>query len=259
MTMVEVGIIGGSGIYDPEIFENVEKKNIDTPYGLPSDSVTLGEINGIEVAFLPRHGSEHKIPPHEVNYRANIHALNEVGVEKLVTISAVGSLDEDIAPGNFVLPDQFIDETKKRNYSFFDGPQVAHIQIGEEPFCPELREVLKDHSDGFFGGTVVVIEGPRFSTKAESKIWKEVYDADIISMTLVPEITLAREKGMCYVNLASVTDYDIWADESVTATEVEKVAQKNLEESKEIFYDSLVEIKNSGDCNCAEALESAFL
>lgn len=257
--MPKIGIIGGSGVYDPEIFENAEKKKIDTPYGLPSDMLTFGEINGVEVAFLPRHGEDHSIPPHEVNYRANIYALNEVGVDKLLALSAVGSLSENIAPGDFVLPNQFIDETKNRNYTFYDGPQVAHIQIGDEPFCPELRSIIEGNSDARNGGTIVIIEGPRFSTKAESKIWKDVYNADIVSMTLAPEVTLAREKGMCYVNLASVTDYDIWAEDSVTATEVENVAKKNLEKSKEILYDSMPDLEGSNDCDCEEALENAFL
>ncbi|MFW5902994.1 MAG: S-methyl-5'-thioadenosine phosphorylase, partial [archaeon] len=177
--MPKIGIIGGSGVYDPEIFENVEKKKINTPYGSPSDFVTLGTVNGVEVAFLPRHGEEHTIPPHKVNYRANIHAFNDLGIEKILSLSAVGSLNKDISPGDFVLSDQFIDETKNRDYTFFDGPKVAHIQIGDEPFCPELRSILEDHSNANNGGTVVVIEGPRFSTKAESKVWKDVYNADV--------------------------------------------------------------------------------
>lgn len=262
--MVRIGIIGGSGLYDPGIFKEVEERKIHTPYGAPSDNIMVGKVNGVEVAFLPRHGRGHRLPPHAINYRANIWALHSLGVERIVAISAVGSLREDYRPGDFVLPDQFIDMTKNRVYTFYDGPKVAHIQIGLEPFCPEVRElvlkVAKEQGITIHDkGTYICIEGPRFSTKAESVIWKEVFKCDIIGMTLVPEINLARELGMCYCLIAMVTDYDIWAERIVTAEEVVRVMKENVEKAKKLLYTLIPILPEKRTCKCKEVLKTAFL
>jgi len=188
-----LGIIGGSGLYDPGIFENAVEVQIHTPYGPPSDNVIVGRVSGRVVAFLPRHGRGHKYPPHKIPYRANIYALHALGVKSIVAVSAVGSLRPDYAPGDFVVPDQFVDMTKGREYTFYDGPRTCHVSIGLEPFTQEIRQVLietaRKYNKTHDGGCYVCIEGPRFSTKAESRIWREVFGCDIIGMTLA-------DKGM---------------------------------------------------------------
>ncbi len=259
----EIGIIGGSGLYDPGLFREAKEYKIYTPYGLPSDNVIVGEFKGRIVAFIPRHGRGHKIPPHKINYRANIWALKSLGVERIVAVSAVGSLREDYKPGDFVCPDQYIDFTKKREYSFFDGPVVAHVSMAD-PFCPELREiVIKTAKDLGISiherGTYVCIEGPRFSTRAESRLFKEVFKADIIGMTLIPEVNLAREAEICYVTIAMVTDYDVWAEKPVTAEEVVKVMQANVEKAKKLLYELIPRIPKERKCPCKEALKEALV
>ncbi|RLE57670.1 MAG: S-methyl-5'-thioadenosine phosphorylase [Thermoprotei archaeon] len=260
----EVGIIGGSGLYDPGIFEEVTEVKVYTPWGLPSDNIIIGTVRGKRVAFLPRHGRGHRVPPHRVNYRANIWALHQLGVKRIVAVSAVGSLREDYKPGDFVLPDQFIDMTKRRDYTFYEGPVVAHVQIGLEPFCPELRKIVLETARALGitiheRGTYICIEGPRFSTLAESRIWKEVFKCDIIGMTLVPEINLARELGMCYVSICMVTDYDIWAERIVTAEEVVRVMKENVEKAKKLLYEVIPKIPRERHCKCEEVLRYAFL
>ncbi len=258
----EIGVIGGSGLYDPAILEEVKEVKIYTPYGEPSDFITLGTLRGRRVAFLPRHGRRHRIPPHAINYRANIWALKELGVQRVVSVSAVGSLREDYKPGDFVCPDQFIDMTKRRQYSFFDGPVVAHVSMAD-PFCPELREVcirvakrlgIAMHERG----TYICIEGPRFSTRAESRLWRQ-FGADIIGMTLVPEVNLAREAGMCFVNIAMVTDYDVWAEKPVTAHEVARVMAENIEKVKKLLYELIPEIPRERRCGCDKYLAEALI
>jgi 5'-methylthioadenosine phosphorylase len=258
----EIGIIGGSGLYDPAILEDVKELKIYTPYGLPSDFIIVGTLKGRRVAFLPRHGRAHRIPPHMINYRANIWAFKELGVERVISVSAVGSLREDYKPGDFVCPDQFIDMTKNRVYTFFDGPVVAHVSMAD-PFCPELRElcVATARKLGITmheRGTYICIEGPRFSTRAESKLWRQ-FGADIIGMTLVPEVNLAREAGMCFVNIAMVTDYDVWAERPVTAHEVARVMAENVEKVKKLLYELIPAIPRERRCNCAHYLSEALL
>ena len=259
---VKIGIIGGSGIYDPDIIEVVEEKKIYTPYGLPSDSIKIGILGGKKIAFIPRHGRKHQLPPHKVNYRANIWALKELGVERVIAVSAVGSLRTDYKPGDFVCTDQFIDMTKKRNYTFYDGPIVAHVSMAD-PFCPELRELcinsgnklgIKIHERG----TYVCIEGPRFSTRAESRLWKS-FGADIIGMTLVPEVNLAREARMCFVNIAMITDYDVWAERPVTAHEVEKVMKENIQKVKDLLKKFVPLIPDSRSCKCGKYMDEAII
>jgi 5'-methylthioadenosine phosphorylase len=245
-TSAEIGIIGGSGLYDPSIVEDVKGYKLFTPWGNPSDNIMVGWLSGRRVAFLPRHGRGHKYPPHKVNYHANIWALKSIGVRWIIAVSAVGSLRDDFRPGDIVIPDQFVDMTKGRKYSFFEGPVVAHVSMAD-PFCPVLRKVLADTAD-FLGlryhdkGTYVCIEGPRFSTRAESRIWREVFKADIVGMTLVPEVNLAREAGIHYATLALVTDYDVWADKPVTAEEVAKVMSQNVEKAKRIIQNAIPKI-----------------
>ena len=264
--VAEIGIIGGSGLYDPGLFKDAKEVKVYTPYGEPSDNIIVGVVRGRKVAFLPRHGRGHRIPPHRVNYRANIWALKSLGVKWIISVSAVGSLQEHIKPGDLVVPDQFIDMTKKREYTFFDGPVVAHVSMAE-PFCEQLRRLLIDTAKQLGypvheRGTYICIEGPRFSTKAESRIWKEVFRADIIGMTLVPEVNLACEAQLCYATLALVTDYDVWAERPVTAEEVIRVMKENTEKAKKILYEVIPRIPEQPDpnqCSCCRALETALL
>ncbi len=262
----DIGVIGGSGLYDPGILEETKEIKVYTPYGEPSDYIILGTLKGRRVAFLPRHGRGHRIPPHRINYRANIWALKMLGVKWIISVSAVGSLREDYKPGDIVVPDQFIDMTKKREYTFFDQGVVAHISMAD-PFCEHLRKYLietaKELGYRVHGkGTYICIEGPRFSTRAESRIWRDVFKADIIGMTLVPEVNLACEAQLCYATLALVTDYDVWAEHPVTAEEVARVMQENTEKAKRILYElipRLPEKPDPGLCSCCKSLETALL
>jgi len=262
----EIGIIGGSGLYEPGIVENPIEVKVYTPYGEPSDYIIVGTVRGRRVAFLPRHGRGHRIPPHRINYRANIWALKSLGVKWVISVSAVGSLREDYRPGDLVIPDQFIDMTKSRAYTFFDGPRVAHVSMAE-PFCEHLRALLLETARGLGyrvhgRGIYICIEGPRFSTKAESRIWKDVFKADIIGMTLVPEVNLACEAQLCYATLALVTDYDVWAERPVTAEEVTKVMKENTEKAKRVLYELIPRLPEEPErerCTCCSSLETALL
>lgn len=257
---VEIGIFGGTGIYDSGMLENAKEITIDTPFGKPSDSITVGVFKGRKIAFLPRHGKKHTIPPHMINYKANIWAFKELGITRIVAPSAVGSLKEEIGPGHFALPTQFLDFTKSRNGTFSENGRVIHISVAD-PFCQEIQSsILKItkqqnihiHKDC----TYVCIEGPRFSTKAESKFYRTT-GADIIGMTLVPECQLAREAQMCYASISTVTDYDVWAEKPVTAKEVLETLSKNVERTKKVLVDLISEIPKTRKCSCAKALEEA--
>jgi 5'-methylthioadenosine phosphorylase len=258
----EIGIIGGTGLYDPELLKNVEEVKVDTPYGDPSDSITIGDLAGRCVAFLPRHGKKHTIRPTDVNSRANIFALKKLGVTRILAPSAVGSLKEDYKPGDIVFVDQFIDRTTKREQSFYTGAKVCHISVAE-PMCPELRRTLiataknmgiRAHDTG----TYICIEGPRFSTKAESKLFRS-WDADIIGMTLVPECVLAREAEVCYASISTVTDYDVWKDHPVCADEVVATMKASVEKVKRIILEAVARIPKEQVCECKNALNGAFL
>ena len=257
---VEIGIFGGTGIYDSGILKNSKEIIIDTPYGKTSDSITVGEFNGRNVAFMPRHGKKHTIPPHLINFRANIWAFKELGVKRIIAPSAVGSLKEEFEPGHFALPSQFIDFTKSRKGTFSEDGKVIHISVAD-PFCPELQNVIlnitkKEKIQMHENCTYVCIEGPRFSTKSESRFFRTT-GADIIGMTLVPECQLAREAQICYVSISTVTDYDVWAEKPVTAKEVMETLAKNVETTKKILtlvIDQIPEIKS---CSCEKALEEA--
>jgi len=257
---VEIGIFGGTGIYDSGMLENTKEVTVDTPFGKPSDSITVGIFKGRKIAFLPRHGKKHTIPPHMINYKANIWAFKELGITRIIAPSAVGSLKEEVEPGHFALPTQFLDFTKSRSGSFSDNGRVIHISVAD-PFCPELQssvlKVTKEqnlhiHKDC----TYVCIEGPRFSTKAESKFYRST-GADIIGMTLVPECQLAREAQICYASISTVTDYDVWAEKPVTAKEVLETLSKNVERTKKVLTDLISQIPKTRSCSCAKALEEA--
>lgn len=256
----EIGIIGGTGVYDSGLLQDSRKVEIRTPYGSPSDAITLGEFKGRKVAFLPRHGKRHAIAPHMINFRANIWALKELGVKRVIAPSAVGSLREEVKPAHFVLPDQFIDFTKSRAGSFAGEGRVIHISMAD-PFCPELRECVLDAAGGqdvtMHGhGTYVCIEGPRFSTKAESRLYRTL-GADIIGMTLVPECQLAREAQMCYVTIAAVTDYDVWAERPVTAKEVLRTVSENAAKTGDLLAALTDRIPAARGCSCERALAEA--
>jgi 5'-methylthioadenosine phosphorylase len=256
----EIGIFGGTGIYDPGLLQNVNEISIETPYGKPSDSITLGTFNGRKVAFMPRHGKKHTIPPHMINYKANIWAFKELGIKRIIAPSAVGSLKEKIKSGHFALPSQFLDFTKSRNGSFSENGRVIHISVAD-PFCSELQEVIlkvvKNQDITLHKNcTYVCIEGPRFSTKAESKFFRST-GADIIGMTLVPECQLAREAQICYASISTITDYDVWAEKPVTAKEVLETLSKNVALTKKLLTLLIDKIPKVRGCSCEKALTEA--
>jgi 5'-methylthioadenosine phosphorylase len=228
---VKLGIIGGSGIADAGFFEVMEQVEVETPHGKPSAPYAIGKVGEVDAIFLPRHGIGHKIPPHDINFRANVWGMKHLGAYTLICPSAVGSLKEDYKPGDICITDQFIDFTKNRKYTFFDTGKVKHVSTAD-PFCEELRQLLIDicrekeipHHDR---GTYVCIEGPRFSTRAESRMFRNY--ADIIGMTMVPEVQLCRELGLCYANLSMITDYDVWAENPVNIAKVIKTMKANVE------------------------------
>ena len=241
MAKAEIGVFGGSGFYS--LLENVREVKVDTPYGPPSDVVMLAEVAGRKVAFLPRHGRSHTIPPHKINYRANVWAMRSLGVEAIISPCAAGSLQAHVKPGDFVVSDQFVDRTTGRIDTFFDGPIVTHVSPAET-YDPVLRslavQTIRDHGiECHDGGTVVVIQGPRFSTKSESK-WFTDAGWEVINMTQYPEAYLCREMGMSVVNIALITDYDcgvVANAEAVTAHSVLEVFNQNAERIKKVVLD----------------------
>ena len=258
----EIGIIGGTGVYSEGMLKNVKLAKVTTPYGEPSSRIRIGNFKGKKIAFLFRHGEKHSIPPHKVNSHANIDSLKKLGVERIIGIAAVGSLKNKIKPGDIVIPDQFIDMTKRRKLTFYDGPKVAHISMAD-PFCGEMRGLvcrkMKLLNTRFHKkGTYLCIEGPRFSTRAESRLWR-LMKADIIGMTLIPEAVLARERGICYLSIANVTDYDCWKGEAVSAEDVIQTMKKNTENVKKILEKLIPSIPKERRCECAKALENAFI
>jgi len=257
----EIGIIGGTGVYDQESFEDIKEVKIFTPFGETSDLVSLGKYKDTKVAFIARHNKNHTIPPHRVNYRANVWALKQLGVKRIIASAAVGSLREDYGPGTFVVPDQFIDRTKKRLDTFYEGGQVCHISAAD-PFCEQLRQyfIEKAQTIGINAkktGTYVCIEGPRFSTRAESRLF-QTWKADIVGMTVYPECVLAREAEMCYVSICMVTDYDVWADSPVSTKEVIEKAQKSNEKLKKLILEAIPQMPKTRECSCGSALKDAM-
>lgn len=262
---IRIGVIGGSGLYQMEGLEDVREIRLTTPFGDPSDALIAGHIQGIPVVFLPRHGRGHIHTPTEVPYRANIYALKQLGVEKVISISACGSLREHLHPGDIVVPDQLFDFTRHRTNSFFGEGMVAHVSVAE-PFCPALSALLFDAvvaAGGTVhrGGTFITIEGPRFSTKGESLVYRH-WGMDVIGMTASPEAFLAREAGMCYATMAHITDYDVWheSEEPVTVEMVIQVLHHNVglaQQALRLLVPRLSEM--STDCACARALETALI
>ena len=262
---IHVAVIGGSGLYEMPNLENVRELEVETPFGPPSDAFIVGELSGVTTAFLPRHGRGHVHLPGDVPYRANIYALKTLGVEHIISVSACGSLREDLAPGHIVVPDQLFDFTKDRPRSFFGGGLVAHISA-EDPFCPTMSDLMAQIVDEIGGtthrgGHFITIEGPRFSTKAESHVFRS-WGMDIIGMTTSPEAFLAREAGICYAVMAHITDYDVWheSEEAVTVSMVIQRLQANIELARETItrlVPRLVERETT--CACDEALANAIL
>lgn len=262
--LAEIGVFGGSGFY--QLLDNVEEKTINTPYGAPSDKFAIGQIGGRRVAFLPRHGRGHVYPAHAINYRANLWAMKELGVTRILAPAAVGSLQPNIKPGDFVVCDQFVDRTSGRRDTYYDGPVTVHISTAD-PYCPELRGLaVKAARDLDItvhpNGTVVVIQGPRFSTRAESK-WFSSNGWEVINMTQYPEVTLARELEICYVNISLITDYDVGLEgsgiEPVTAEEVGRVFADNNRRLRDLIFKMIPEIPTERHCGCGEALKWAVI
>ena len=263
MEAIKIGIIGGSGIYDIEGVKNVEAIKVNTPYGTPSDKIIIGVLEGVRFAFLPRHGREHKISPSELNFRANIYAFKKLGVEKVLSISAVGSLKEELKPRDFVIPDQLFDRTKNRASTFFGDGIVAHVSFAE-PFCPGFRQIAYETAKQLGitvhkGGIYICIEGPQFSTKVESNTYRHL-GFSIIGMTALPEAKLAREAEMCYVSIALVTDYDCWKeDEEVSVEKILANLSANSDNAKKFIKTILPKLKDSGVCACSNALATAII
>ncbi|WHZ25656.1 MAG: 5'-methylthioadenosine phosphorylase [Nitrospira sp.] len=261
---VTVGVIGGSGLYDIEGLTSTRPIRVRTPFGAPSDAITVGSLEGIRVAFLSRHGRGHLLNPSGINYRANIYALKSLGVSHVISVSAVGSMKESIHPGDVVVPDQFIDLTKRRISTFFDGGVVAHVAFGE-PICAELAQTLlaageKVGANLHRSGTYLCMEGPQFSTKAESRLYRQ-WGVDVIGMTNMPEAKLAREAELCYATLALVTDYDCWheTEEAVTVEAVLGTLHRNVTLAKQILHSAMPSFVNPIDCACHQALDNAIL
>ncbi len=262
--VAEIGVFGGSGFY--QLLENMEEKAINTPYGAPSDKIAVGEFAGRKVAFLPRHGHGHKYPAHAINYRANLWAMKSMGVKRIISPSAAGSLQPHVKPGDFVICDQFVDRTSGRKDTFYDGPVSIHISSAD-PYCPELREMavvagrelgITVHSRG----TAVIIQGPRFSSRAESR-WFSGQHWEVINMTQYPEVTLARELEICYVNISLITDYDVGLEgtgiEPVTADEVIRVFTDNNRKVRDLIFKLIPRIPAERTCPCSEALKWAVI
>ena len=264
-TPVRIGIIGGSGVYQMESLTHVEEVRIKTPFGDPSDAITLGTLAGVRLAFLPRHGRGHRITPTEVNSRANIFALKTLGVERIVSVTACGSLREDYSPRHIVIPDQIFDHTRgKRPYTFFGNGLVVHISFAE-PFCPELsalvyNAVQKTGATVHRGGSFITIEGPRFSTKAESAAYRQ-WGMSIIGMTAVPEAQLAREAEICYAAMAHVTDYDVWHETEETVSVEMLIANlvANASVTKEAIANLAPTVPVQRTCECASALSTSII
>jgi 5'-methylthioadenosine phosphorylase len=260
-----VGVFGGSGFY--RFLDAVEEVAVETPYGPPSAAIRLGEIEGTRVAFLPRHGDGHDLPPHRINYRANVWAMREVGATRIVGPSACGSLKPDLRPGTFVVADQFVDRTRGRADTFYDGPQTTHVSAAD-PYCPDLRAKLVECARELDipvvdGGTVVVIQGPRFSTRAESR-WFSSAGWDVVNMTQYPEAWLARELELCYANISLITDYDVGLEGvpevvPVSAKSAIQVFSENLDRLRALLFRAVPRFGPQPDDICATALRSAIV
>lgn len=263
MKLKRIGVIGGSGLYEMEQLEILERVRLETPFGEPSDEFVLGKLGEKEVVFLARHGRGHRILPSEINYRANIWGMKKMEVGQILSVSAVGSLKEEIVPGHLVFPDQFIDRTTRRISTFFGDGVVAHVALAE-PICANLRKVLVQSSkklniQAHPEGTYICMEGPQFSTKAESKLYRS-WGADVIGMTNFTEAKLAREAQICYATIALATDYDCWHPDhdSVTSDQVLATLFSNIEKAKKMVLETIPQLKEERNCGCSTALKHAI-
>ena len=259
-----LGVIGGSGLYKMEGLEVTEKVTFDTPFGPPSDEIIVGTLRGTKMAFLPRHGVGHFIPPSEINFRANIFAMKKLAVQKIISVSAVGSMKEDYPPGHFVVPDQFIDRTNQRISTFFKKGMVGHVGLAD-PTCNCTSDVLfqaakKAGAIVHKGGTYICIEGPQFSTRAESNLYRQ-WGVDVIGMTNVTEAKLAREAGLCYSTLALVTDFDCWhiEEEPVTLEAVLEIMHKNVQKAQKVISELAPMLENIEPCSCSDGSKYAVV
>ncbi|MBS1814068.1 MAG: S-methyl-5'-thioadenosine phosphorylase [Acidobacteria bacterium] len=265
MSKAEIGIIGGSGLYNMPGLTNIHEERVSTPFGDPSETIVLGELEGRNVAFLARHGRGHRLLPTEIPFRANIYALKSLGVQRILSISAVGSLKEEHKPTDFVIPDQFIDRTFARNATFFGDGIVGHVAFGD-PICKDVAKVFEQACKeigvvGKLGGTYVCMEGPQFSTRAESNLYRS-WGADVIGMTNLQEAKLARETELCYATLAMVTDYDCWFEghDDVTVEQVIAVAHQNAASAQQVLKAAVAAMpKGERTCACASALKYAVM
>ncbi|HEX7288629.1 MAG TPA: S-methyl-5'-thioadenosine phosphorylase [Candidatus Angelobacter sp.] len=264
MQQAEIGIIGGSGLYTMSGLTGMHEVTVQTPFGEPSDAFVLGTLEGRKVAFLARHGRGHRILPSELNFRANIYAMKDLGVERILSVSAVGSLKEEHKPTDFVVPDQFIDRTFNRTATFFGHGIVAHVAFGD-PTCPEVSAAIVQGSkdNGLVakaGGTYICMEGPQFSTKAESNLYRS-WGADVIGMTNLQEAKLAREAEICYATMAMVTDYDCWHPDhdSVTVDQIVKVLHTNADNAAKVVKQAVALMPKERKCKCGSALQFAIL
>ena len=262
--MKTIGVIGGSGLYGMDGLSDVERVRVETPWGDPSSELVAGTFADARMVFLPRHGEGHALSPSEINFRANVYAMKTLGVERIVSVSAVGSMKEEIEPGHVVIPDQFIDSTKGRAASFFEGGAVAHVSMAD-PVCPVLSDILREAACGcgavvHSGGTYVCIEGPQFSTRAESGLYRQ-WGVDVIGMTAMPEAKLAREAEICYCTLALSTDYDCWnaAHDDVTVDDVIETMNRNVAAAKNILAAAVAAIPENRECGCPEALSGSII
>jgi len=258
-----IAFIGGSGLYEMDGLSDVRHVDVDTPFGPSSDSIAIGSLDGVTVAFLPRHGRGHRLSPTEIPARANIYALKTLGVERIVSVSAVGSLRDHIRPLDMLIPDQIIDRTRNRTSTFYENGIVAHIAFSD-PFCPEISSVLAGaagkQATTHVGGTCVVIEGPQFSTRTESELYRS-FGADIIGMTALPEAKLAREAEMCYATLALITDFDTWhqTEDDVSVGLVIANLRRNVASSRLVMREVVSGLPAERSCTCSHALESAII
>ena len=261
---VEIGIIGGSGLYHMPGFEAHEERRLMTPYGEPSDAYIVGKLEGKDVAFLARHGRGHRISPSELNFRANVYGMKMLGVERILSLSAVGSLREEHAPLDFVIPDQFFDRTRGRVSTFFTDGVVAHISFAD-PVCPQLSGIIHNAArqvgiNSKQGGTYLCMEGPAFSTRAESNVYRS-WGMDVIGMTNLQEAKLAREAEICYVTIAMVTDYDCWHDEhdAVTVDQIIGNLNKNAENAAKLVQHVVANLSEPRSCKCGSSLKHAII
>lgn len=260
----KIGVIGGSGLYGMPGLENVAEVQVETPFGSPSDAYIVGTLYGRELVFLPRHGRGHRMPPSALNFRANIYGFKALGVEWVISVSAVGSMREEIHPGDLVIPDQFFDRTRTRVSTFFDQDVVAHVTLAD-PVCAVVARTLYHAAQQLgatvhFGGTYLCMEGPQFSTRAESRIYRQ-WGVDIIGMTNLPEARLAREAELCYATLALVTDYDCWRDSAadVDIAAVLAILQRNVTLAQDIIGRTVPQLQGERACPCSSALKQAII